>query len=106
MRGKATAMGNAAARGLLGPNESAQHRPRPVRVRVGDLMIQVVRHDDLVRAMRDDVFNARRCERPPLPKLVFSANGQAVSMYHRNANFRALIDQADVIHADGMSAGS
>jgi exopolysaccharide biosynthesis WecB/TagA/CpsF family protein len=66
-------------------------------------MIDVVTHGDLVRAMHSNVLNARRSGRPSLPRLVFSVNGQAVSMYHRNADFRAMFDQADVLHADGMS---
>jgi len=38
----------------------------------------------------------------PQPRLVFSANGQAVAMFHADADFRAAMEQADIIHADGM----
>ena len=37
------------------------------------------------------------------PKLVFDSNGQAISLYARKADFRALLDQADTLVADGMS---
>jgi UDP-N-acetyl-D-mannosaminuronic acid transferase (WecB/TagA/CpsF family) len=96
-------VGERAATELLGPNESALRRPQLVWVRVGGLMIDGVTHGDLVRAMHDDVLNARRCGRLSLPRLVFPANRQAVPMYHRYAGFPALLDQADVIHADGMN---
>lgn len=37
------------------------------------------------------------------PKLVFSMNGEGISAYNSNHEFRALVDQADLIHPDGMS---
>jgi N-acetylglucosaminyldiphosphoundecaprenol N-acetyl-beta-D-mannosaminyltransferase len=38
-----------------------------------------------------------------LPKLVFSSNGQAVSMAAYSVEFRTALLSADIIHADGMS---
>ena len=35
------------------------------------------------------------------PRLVFDANGQAISMAARDGRYRAALDRADLIHADG-----
>ncbi len=35
------------------------------------------------------------------PRLVFDANGQAISIAARNSGYRAAVDRADLIHADG-----
>jgi exopolysaccharide biosynthesis WecB/TagA/CpsF family protein len=73
------------------------------KVCVGGIGINVVTHDSLARIMRDDVLEQSRSNRARLPKLVFSANGQSVSMYRRNPEFRTAFAQGDIIHADGMS---
>ncbi|MDJ0391465.1 WecB/TagA/CpsF family glycosyltransferase [Roseomonas sp. E05] len=36
------------------------------------------------------------------PQLVFSSNGSVIAAYHRDPGFRALIDKADLVDADGM----
>jgi exopolysaccharide biosynthesis WecB/TagA/CpsF family protein len=40
--------------------------------------------------------------RPALPALVFSSNGQGIALYGQNPDYDAAMDDADVIHADGM----
>ncbi len=35
------------------------------------------------------------------PRTVFDANGQGLSLYARDPNYRAAMDRADIIHADG-----
>lgn len=35
------------------------------------------------------------------PKVMFDANGHGISLYSSSPTFRSLMDQADVIHADG-----
>jgi N-acetylglucosaminyldiphosphoundecaprenol N-acetyl-beta-D-mannosaminyltransferase len=37
------------------------------------------------------------------PRLLFSANGQALSMAARNAGFHAALESADLVHADGQA---
>lgn len=37
-----------------------------------------------------------------LPRIITSSNGFTISLYHRSREFRTLIDQADVVDADGM----
>ena len=46
---------------------------------------------------------ANRNERPPHPKLVFSSNGQGISLAGTDRVFADTMSQADIIHADGMS---
>lgn len=55
----------------------------------------------VARVTRDELA-ARMTQKNELPQLVFSANGQGVAMVHRDAAFRSAMDQADIIHADGM----
>lgn len=38
----------------------------------------------------------------PFPKLVVASNGYVIAMYHKDAEFRHLIDQADIVDVDGM----
>jgi exopolysaccharide biosynthesis WecB/TagA/CpsF family protein len=76
---------------------------RAERVCVGGIIIDVVTHKSLARMMRDDALKQLRTQRTLLPKLVFSANGQSVSMFCRDPEFRRQFAQGDIIHADGMS---
>lgn len=46
---------------------------------------------------------AREAGAPALPKLVFSSNGQGISLAAQDAAFAGVMGEADVIHADGMS---
>lgn len=67
-----------------------------VKVRFGDFEIDCLSRLDLVRMALDD------CVDPPsLPRLVFDANGHALSLAKTDARYRECIAQADVIHADG-----
>lgn len=45
---------------------------------------------------------AARADPHALPKLVFSSNGQGISLAGLNRDFADAIHQADIIHADGM----
>ena len=42
-------------------------------------------------------------ERTAIPKLVFSSNGQGISLAGTDRTFADTMSQADIIHADGMS---
>jgi exopolysaccharide biosynthesis WecB/TagA/CpsF family protein len=53
--------------------------------------------------MIDDAIAARRRREPDLPKLIFSSNGQGISLAATSRRFAAAMACADVIHADGMS---
>jgi exopolysaccharide biosynthesis WecB/TagA/CpsF family protein len=63
-----------------------------------------------IRATRDELASlmVRDCtatrQKPDiLPKLVFSSNGQGISLAGSDRAFAEAMSQADIIHADGMS---
>lgn len=65
------------------------------RVRFGDFAIDCVSRVELVEmALRD-------CNEPSAPRLVFDANGHALSLARSNIGYRDAIQSADIIHADG-----
>ena len=40
--------------------------------------------------------------RPAVPKLVFSSNGQGLALMRSDRAFGAIMEEADIVHADGM----
>ncbi|MCA1196347.1 WecB/TagA/CpsF family glycosyltransferase [Sphingomonas sp. R647] len=68
---------------------------------VGGIRLARLSRAELARCMAGDVARARagRMERP---RIVTSANGSVVAAYHRDRSFRAAIDAADIVDADGM----
>jgi exopolysaccharide biosynthesis WecB/TagA/CpsF family protein len=58
--------------------------------------------DELAALMVRDCI-ATRQEPETLPKLVFSSNGQGISLAGSDPSFADAMSRADVIHADGMS---
>ena len=71
------------------------------RVMIGGLPTNRVTSPELARMMVRDCLGSRAAKQPP--KLVFSSNGQSVSMAGRDPEFRELMHKADIVHADGMS---
>ncbi len=55
----------------------------------------------LTEAMVADCLARARTGHPAPPRLVFDANGQGISMAARDRRYRAALDRADIIHADG-----
>src|SRR3546814_13726736 len=53
--------------------------------------------------MVGDAITARRKREAELPKLIFSSNGQGISLAATNRDFAAAMATADLVHADGMS---
>lgn len=78
-------------------------RPRPARVQVGGIAMDRMTGPELAQQMVADWRRNVAAGRQLPARLVFDANGQAVSLYGRDAEFRAWMDQADLMHADGMS---
>jgi exopolysaccharide biosynthesis WecB/TagA/CpsF family protein len=70
-------------------------------VLAGGLRIACLSRADLVRLMVRECLEARR-SRGTAPKLVFGANGQAISLAAQDAEFRRFHEIADHIHADGQ----
>jgi N-acetylglucosaminyldiphosphoundecaprenol N-acetyl-beta-D-mannosaminyltransferase len=69
-------------------------------VRVGGIPTSTLGRKGLAELLASDY--ATREKNDP-PKLVFSSNGQGLAEYHRDSSFAKLIDEADIVHADGMS---
>ncbi|MFK3844660.1 WecB/TagA/CpsF family glycosyltransferase [Stenotrophomonas sp. NPDC078853] len=65
-------------------------------VTFGDFQIACASRSDLVSLALTDCNNER-----PQPRLVFDANGHALSLARTNALYATLVAQADLIHADG-----
>jgi N-acetylglucosaminyldiphosphoundecaprenol N-acetyl-beta-D-mannosaminyltransferase len=84
-----------------------ERSPGPVRddglarVSIGGIPTLRITRADLARQMAADV-EAARAGTLALPKVVVSSNGAVIARYHREPTFRALLDQADMIDADGM----
>ncbi|WP_312682858.1 WecB/TagA/CpsF family glycosyltransferase [Stenotrophomonas chelatiphaga] len=65
------------------------------RVRFGDFAIDCLSRHDLVHLALSD------CEQDVPARLVFDANGHALSLARTDASYRKNVQQADLIHADG-----
>jgi len=73
------------------------------RVIVGGLPIVRMTREEQASYMIED-WRARRSSKiQSPPKIAISINGNVISLYHRDPAFRAAVDQADMLDADGMS---
>lgn len=75
-------------------------------VNIGGLPTAAITAEEMAGQMVADCVLAREARtkgQPLLPKLIFSSNGQGVSLANDNAAFHATMLEADIIHADGMS---
>ncbi|CAN7417822.1 WecB/TagA/CpsF family glycosyltransferase [Phenylobacterium sp. LjRoot219] len=70
---------------------------------VGGLKTVVATRSQLAEAMVRDCQAARAAQRKPAPRLVFSSNGQGISLVGTDREFAKTMGAADIIHADGMS---
>ena len=70
------------------------------KVMVGGVPVSTLSLDALINKMLRDAPLRRMQKQPPL--LVFDCNGQGLSMNASDAQFRADLAQADLIHADGQ----
>ncbi|MBX7526505.1 WecB/TagA/CpsF family glycosyltransferase [Qipengyuania vesicularis] len=74
----------------------------PIRhVRVADQWVAAASRQDFVDAAHADADYADAHGRVRT-RLIFDSNGQGVSMARTDPEFRAALDHADVIHADGQ----
>jgi exopolysaccharide biosynthesis WecB/TagA/CpsF family protein len=81
--------------------ELAAYEPLPAPVTVGGLQIRPLTRSDWARLMVTTCLAARGA---PAARsfTVFSANGQVLALSHRNKSYRALLEQADALDADGQ----
>jgi exopolysaccharide biosynthesis WecB/TagA/CpsF family protein len=77
--------------------------PRSAALVIGGLPTARLSRTELARLMVIHCRAMRRSPVPPRPKLVFSSNGQGVALAGRNPAFAALMQEADIVHADGAS---
>lgn len=68
---------------------------------IGGIRIVRLNRHELAMQMARDVILARSGQLAR-PRIVTSANGSVIAAYHAQPEFRTLIDQADLIDADGM----
>jgi exopolysaccharide biosynthesis WecB/TagA/CpsF family protein len=69
-------------------------------VMVGGVRTACVSREQMTKLMVGDCLAARSYDRAP--KLVFAANGHAISMSLTSPSFRRSFEQATLIHADGQ----
>jgi N-acetylglucosaminyldiphosphoundecaprenol N-acetyl-beta-D-mannosaminyltransferase len=77
-----------------------REKPYP-EVLAGGLRIACLSRADLARLMVRECLEARRSGSIP-PKLVFAANGQAISLAAQDPEYRRFHEIADHVHADGQ----
>lgn len=76
----------------------------PERVVVGGIPTARIDLAGLARLITQDVMVSRSPEARILaPRLIFSSNGSVIARYNRDETFRTVLNQADIIDADGMS---
>lgn len=68
---------------------------------IGGIRVARLSREELAELMQADVRDAR-AGLLTRPRVVTSANGSIIAAYHGDPAFRALINAADVIDADGM----
>jgi len=68
-------------------------------VSIGGVRIAVASRAELATEMVTDCLHRRTSGGPP--RLVFDANGHALSLAARDARFHAALEEADLVHADG-----
>lgn len=68
---------------------------------IGGLPVVRLTSSELAHIMVRDCLAARK--KVQAPRLVFSANGQSISLAGRHPEFSNIMQSADIIHADGMS---
>lgn len=81
--------------------DSADWFSHPETVTVAGLPIVRLTREQMCRIMVRDTTKARSGDLQR-PRVITSANGNTIAMYHSQPAFRALIDQMDLINADGM----
>ncbi len=69
-------------------------------VMVGGIRTACVSREQMTKLMVGDCLAARSYDRAP--KLIFAANGHAISMSLTSPSFRRSFEQATLIHADGQ----
>ena len=70
-------------------------------VRIAGIKVATASRAELMQAMTADCQARSHAGRPAPPLLVFDANGHGISLAARDSRYRAALDGADIVHADG-----
>lgn len=70
-------------------------------INVGGVFVATASRHELAELCVADCQAARSRSERPQPKVIFDLNGQGLALYHTNPEYRALVDCADLVHADG-----
>ena len=70
-------------------------------VRIGGVKVATASRAELTKAMLADCLARAQAGHSAPPLLIFDANGQGISMAARDRHYRAALDRADIVHADG-----
>ena len=92
--------------GLMGGNRNGDRTRSALPVRhvfVGGLKAAAASRAELANVIVQDCLGRQRSATPGPPRLLFDTNGHAISMAAHDGAFRAALDAADVVHADGGS---
>lgn len=68
---------------------------------VGGIKTALINRAELAKEMIADCIDARSGNLTQ-PKVIVASNGSVVARYHSDASFRADVDKADLVDADGM----
>lgn len=71
------------------------------KVMIGGMLIDRASRAQLAECMVSDC-QTHRDNADCLPRLVFSCNGQALSLFASDEHYRQAVESADIIHADGQ----
>lgn len=85
------------ARNAMAPGTA--HWTDLAHVEIGGQSVATASRAGLCDAMAADCLAARQS--PARPRLVFDVNGQGLSLRRTSPDYRALMDRADIVHADG-----
>lgn len=72
-------------------------------IKIGGFPTAAITRAELADVMVKDSLRARQERDTWVPRVVLSSNGQGVALAGQNPEFAAVMAQADIIHADGMS---
>lgn len=88
----------------MGNGVACSEWPHPFEVvRIGGFDTATVTRAALAELMVRDAIAIRAKRETELPKLIFSSNGQGISLAATDRHFATAMAMADLVHADGMS---
>ena len=75
--------------------------PETTAVKLGGVFVSTLDRGELANLCVKNCLQARQSAEQSQPKLVFDLNGHGLALYHSNAEYRSMLNSADIVHADG-----